>query len=294
MLNKFLTILIFALSFSLSNAAAQTQTPTVIDGGVVNGKATSLPVPKYPAAALAVKASGTVKVQVTIDENGSVISASAISGHPLLRAASEQAARRATFSPTLLAGQPVKVTGIIAYNFIAPAEKLKWTAVSATLTMAAEDNWRPEMEGYLTKLVPMAFADFPEEKEMLLVLLKTHGNNRAEVINKVLASLENKLPEEKAWQVKLGKSFGEAGLECRNQIYNADYQSDENKLRENLRAIGNLANTAPSDVSPETLETLKLIAGYAEKPALKDSENLVGIMRSLTEFIKTVSPETVK
>jgi len=294
MLNKFLIISIFALGFGLSSAAAQTQTPTVIDGGVVNGKATSLPVPKYPAAALAVKASGTVKVQVTIDENGSVVSASAISGHPLLRAASEQAARRATFSPTLLAGQSVKVTGIITYNFIAPAEKLMWTAVSATLTIVAKDNWQPEIGGYLTKLAPITFADFPEEKEMLLVLLKTQGNNRAEVINKVLASLENKLPEQKAWQVKIGKFLGEVMFECRNQIYNADYQLEENKLRENLRAIGNLANSAPSDVSPETLETLKVIAGYAEKPTLKDSENLVGVMRSLTEFIKTVSPETVK
>lgn len=89
-----------------------------ISGGVVNGKAVNLVKPPYPAAAKAVRAAGAVNVQVTIDEQGNVISAQAVSGHPLLRAASVQAARASTFSPTLLQGQPVKVTGIIVYNFV--------------------------------------------------------------------------------------------------------------------------------------------------------------------------------
>ena len=90
-----------------------------ISGGVLNGKATSLPKPPYPAAAKMARASGTVTVQVTIDENGNVISARAVSGHPLLQAAAVQAARGAKFSPTKLSGQPVKVTGVITYNFVA-------------------------------------------------------------------------------------------------------------------------------------------------------------------------------
>jgi TonB family protein len=60
-----------------------------------------------------------VVVQVTIDENGSVIAAHAVSGHPLLQAAAVGAARQARFSPTKLSGQPVKVTGVIQYNFVA-------------------------------------------------------------------------------------------------------------------------------------------------------------------------------
>jgi protein TonB len=91
-----------------------------ISGGVLNGKARSLPKPPYPPAARAVRAAGQVTVQVTIDESGNVISASASSGHPLLRAAAASAARGAKFSPTMLSGQPVKVTGIITYNFVAP------------------------------------------------------------------------------------------------------------------------------------------------------------------------------
>ena len=92
--------------------------PKTVSGGVLNGKATSLPKPAYPPAAKAVRAGGSVSVQVLISESGSVISASAVSGHPLLRAAAEGAARGAHFSPTLLSGQPVKVSGVITYNFV--------------------------------------------------------------------------------------------------------------------------------------------------------------------------------
>ncbi len=90
-----------------------------ISGGVLNGKAISLPKPAYPPIAKQAHASGTVVVQVTIDENGSVISAHAVSGHPLLQAVAVAAARGARFSPTKLSGQPVKVTGVITYNFVA-------------------------------------------------------------------------------------------------------------------------------------------------------------------------------
>jgi periplasmic protein TonB len=90
-----------------------------ISGGVLNGKAISLPKPPYPAIAKQAHASGTVVVQVTIDENGGVISAHAVSGHPLLQAVCVSAARQARFSPTKLSGQPVKVTGVITYNFVA-------------------------------------------------------------------------------------------------------------------------------------------------------------------------------
>jgi protein TonB len=90
-----------------------------ISGGVLNGKAISLPKPQYPPIAKQARASGTVVVQVTIDENGRVIAANAVSGHPLLQAVSVAAARQARFSPTKLSGQPVKVTGVITYNFVA-------------------------------------------------------------------------------------------------------------------------------------------------------------------------------
>ncbi len=92
--------------------------PKTVAGGVLNGKATSLPRPPYPPAARAVRASGAVTVQVLIDEDGRVISASAVSGHPLLRGSAVAAARGARFTPTILSGRPVKVSGVITYNFV--------------------------------------------------------------------------------------------------------------------------------------------------------------------------------
>ncbi len=88
-----------------------------ISGGELNDKATSLPKPAYPAVAKAARASGEVVVQVTVDETGKVISANAVSGHPLLRQAAIQAAYQARFAPTKVNGKPVKVTGTITYDF---------------------------------------------------------------------------------------------------------------------------------------------------------------------------------
>ncbi len=90
-----------------------------ISGGVLNGKATILPQPVYPAIARSAHASGQVIVQVTLDETGNVVMAHAVSGHPLLQAAAVTAARQASFKPTYLNGEPVKVNGVLVYNFVA-------------------------------------------------------------------------------------------------------------------------------------------------------------------------------
>ncbi len=89
-----------------------------ISGGVLNGRAISLPKPDYPAEARAARAAGTVVVQITIDEYGNVATARAVSGHPLLQQASVNAALMARFAPTFLMGEAVKVTGVITYNFV--------------------------------------------------------------------------------------------------------------------------------------------------------------------------------
>lgn len=88
-----------------------------INGGVLNGKAITLPKPQYPEIARQAKASGSVTVNIMIDEEGNVISAESVSGHPLLRSSAVEAARQARFSPTKLSGQPVKVSGVLVYQF---------------------------------------------------------------------------------------------------------------------------------------------------------------------------------
>ena len=90
----------------------------IISGGVLNGKALAKPNPDYPPTAKRMRATGTVTVQITVDESGKVSSAQAVSGHPLLHAAAVDAARRAKFSPTFYCGKPIKVKGVITYNFV--------------------------------------------------------------------------------------------------------------------------------------------------------------------------------
>jgi TonB family protein len=89
-----------------------------ISGGVLNGRAVNLPPPVYPAIARQSHATGPVLVEVQIDESGRVISANAVSGNPLLTGAAVNAANAAKFSPTVISGRPVKVKGVITYNFV--------------------------------------------------------------------------------------------------------------------------------------------------------------------------------
>jgi outer membrane biosynthesis protein TonB len=91
----------------------------IVEGGVINGKAISKPAPAYPAEAKQVRAQGTIEVQLLVGETGSVLYACATEkGHPSLRRASELAAYSSRFTPTTLNGKPVKVMGVITYNFV--------------------------------------------------------------------------------------------------------------------------------------------------------------------------------
>jgi protein TonB len=85
-----------------------------IAGGMLNGKAIYLPMPEVPAN----EATGVVLVQILIDEQGTVIEAKAVSGPQHLHVAAVNAARLARFTPTLLMGEPVKVSGTLSYNFV--------------------------------------------------------------------------------------------------------------------------------------------------------------------------------
>lgn len=88
-----------------------------ISGGVLNGRALDLPAPDYPEIARRMRTVGLISVEVVIDSNGKVISAKAGPGSSVLQQAAVKAAYRARFSPTTLSGQPVKVSGVINYNF---------------------------------------------------------------------------------------------------------------------------------------------------------------------------------
>jgi protein TonB len=85
---------------------------------VISSKIITKPAPPYPMLAKQAHVQGTVTVEILIDEQGRVVSARATSGHPMLRAAAQASAYQARFSPTSISGTPVKVSGVINYNFV--------------------------------------------------------------------------------------------------------------------------------------------------------------------------------
>jgi len=85
--------------------------------GILNGKTVKKPSPQYPAAARSARAGGIVRVAVSADENGVIVGSQAADGHQLLREAAENAAMKARITPTLIAGKPVRVIGILVYEF---------------------------------------------------------------------------------------------------------------------------------------------------------------------------------
>lgn len=91
-----------------------------VSHGVTFGEVVTKVMPIYPSLAKQISASGEVQVGITIDETGQVIEAKAISGHPTLRIAAEDAARKWVFKPTLLDGKPVKQEGVLTFVFARP------------------------------------------------------------------------------------------------------------------------------------------------------------------------------
>ena len=88
-----------------------------VSGGVLSAKAINKVQPQYPATAKAAGAQGAVQVAITVNEKGEVLTADAVGGPPLLRDAASEAAHLWKFQPTEIQGQPVKVQGILTFNF---------------------------------------------------------------------------------------------------------------------------------------------------------------------------------
>lgn len=123
MRSRFFCALLLVLTAAPGIARAQDNNlpkpPMIIrkSGGVFQGSAVKRVEPTYPPLAKAARISGSVVVELTLDEEGSVISTRVISGHPLLKDAAVFAAKGWKFNPTLLSGVAVKVIGTLTFNF---------------------------------------------------------------------------------------------------------------------------------------------------------------------------------
>jgi TonB family protein len=118
---------------------------------VLQGNAIKRVQPSYPPVAKAAKASGAVQVQIIVNENGEVVEANAISGHPLLRDAAVEAARQWQFKPTEIGGKAVKVNGILTFNFTlaseAPVPAVAATRLATRFSTNTEQLGKQMVEG---------------------------------------------------------------------------------------------------------------------------------------------------
>ncbi|MEP6903058.1 MAG: energy transducer TonB [Actinomycetota bacterium] len=300
MRNKFFFFTLLVLSLSVTNIDAQGKaepqsTPKSISGGVLNGKATSLPKPAYPAAAKAVRAQGAVNVQVTIDESGNVISATAVSGHPLLRAASVTAARQAKFSPTTLQGQAVKVTGVIVYNFALPKEMSSATPDSVKLipmglvmflTALKDLPTDDETNQILRDLGNEIPAGMKAEKAQFDKLARAKSaSEKSKLIDEIIASMRQDLTGTDAWLIDLGKQWGSAIGEA-FKITDSNYRKDRQTFIKGLQGMNWLLESPPKDISEDTLEKIRAIASYNDETDAISPEFISDFFKSSLEFIQ--------
>jgi protein TonB len=102
---------------STNNAGGATPSSQPVEVGSLISRASQTVAPTYPAAARNARIGGKVTVYLLLDEKGEVAAVQRTEGHDLLRRAAEEAARRWHFRPTIINGQPVRVTGSLSFNF---------------------------------------------------------------------------------------------------------------------------------------------------------------------------------
>ena len=98
--------------------ASDVSVPEMLNVGQINSNAARLAMPVYPQTARQMRIQGKVVVQITLDEEGKILSAKATSGPGALRAASEDAVRKSKFDPAKVGDKPVKAMGFVVFNFV--------------------------------------------------------------------------------------------------------------------------------------------------------------------------------
>jgi TonB family protein len=283
-----------------------------IIGGVINGKATLLPKPIYPEESRKLRISGTVGVRVLIDESGNVISAKAESGvdNLPLRAASEAAAMQSKFSPTTLGGKPVKVSGIINYNFVEDTKKQSeikfvglgvfFSVLSDSVLDQAKFDEVFDFKDFKTEFTD-EFGVFSEpiinDMEMLVKLREMPPLKRVESIKNTEAELEKKLNEAELWQFRIGKYFGEVFT-----IFSAAAPGDnfepaklnEPAIKASLAKIKDLLFSVPPEFPKKTLTLLEDLSAFSDKLDIKKPETYREFFVKAGNLFEAISPGSTK
>jgi TonB family protein len=281
--------------------------------GNIRRKAVFLPKPPYPPGVLEAGADGTVRVEIVIDAEGSVVSAKAISGHPLLYETAETTALKTKFRRAAAADPNFKETGVIVYSFA--IERAGWLRIGYDLAViqkaptlrpfivsrvakAFEADWKGELE-LLGKLAEMRRIEMqtdnavPEDKpvfvrktdpsqkgarqssisaEIKIPVPNPPTGERIAVAQNLTANLQSRLAgnESDLWKFNLGVNLVKTLEMFRNPTEN----------RAAAEILRQFADSAPSDISPETLTALREVIEFYES-GRRSVESRAGITKSL-------------
>jgi hypothetical protein len=83
-----------------------------------SGCPASLVKPEFPSTAKKLKIFGNVKVEIIVDETGSVIYANMIEGNKVFKKSSERAACKSRFTSFRFCDEPVKYKTVIEFSFV--------------------------------------------------------------------------------------------------------------------------------------------------------------------------------
>lgn len=294
-------ILGLSLSNTLAQEIRQKPTPKVINGGVLNGRAINLPKPENTEEARALKTSDTVEVQVTIDEQGNILSALAISGNPVLREPAEQAAWGAKFSPMLISGKPVRVSGIIVYTYIAEndsslqvkikeAEKVKMLGLGMVLYTLNKIGSEPDLESAAFDLAN-SFEELAEILKPLKNLQDLSKTQKIETTGSVISNIEKSVSGSDVWQLEMGKHLSAITFEM-YKYKESGFKGgvDEENLQNNLLKIKEMTYSAPPEIPADFLEVIKKVAVFADSTNLPAEEKLVSIALKIFGLFGQVNP----
>jgi len=283
--------------------------------GTIRRKAVFLPKPPFPREALEAGADGTVKVEVVIDGEGSVVSAKAVSGNPLLYTVSEETARKTKFRRAAPAEPNASETGTIDYNFA--IEKAGWLKIGFDLAViqkapslrsfsvprvarAFQPDWTGELE-LLGKLAEMRRIEIETENvsptnDKPVLVRKTDPNRKGATQSSMRAEIKIPVPnpptgEHIAAAQNLTETLqsrlasDEASLWKFNLGINLakafEISRNPNEMPRAAEILRQSAESAPNGISDESLAALRQVIEYYEG-GRQTVESRTGILKPLS------------
>ncbi len=76
--------------------------------------------PEYPSIAMQLRIEGSVDLEATVTESGSVEKVNIVSGNPVLTKPAVEALKKWKFKPFIADGKPVRVVAPVSINFRRP------------------------------------------------------------------------------------------------------------------------------------------------------------------------------